>query len=83
MPENKRKNGHINRLIGDWSTYGRVFMIKHSSIFGLKLGLFGFVLGLYWLCIGFVLGLFWVCFGFVWLCFFLIDQVSFFFIIHC
>jgi len=30
-----------------------------------KLGLIGFVLALYWVCIGFVLGLYWVCIGFV------------------
>jgi hypothetical protein len=31
---------------------------------GMKLGLFGFVLGLNWLCIGFELALNWLCFLF-------------------
>ena len=34
----------------------------------MKLGLFGFVLALNWLCIGFVLGLNWLCFSYFTKC---------------
>ena len=44
----------------------------------LKLALFGFELGLNWVCIGFVLGLNWVCIGFELALFFISS-----FIVRC